>query len=114
MRTLKVFNTNSLSKAEKASRSTARKSLVDLGLLNAVNDPRQVHHADGDAFNNALHNLTAVNTCWHRVLHGGECGAKMSACSADVERRFPSFGMVRDPNHPLGARPVPIALWLHS
>ena len=88
--------------------------MVDLGLLNVLHDPREVHHADGDAFNNALLNLVAVNTCWHRVLHGGECSSQMSACSADIECQFPSFGMVKDTHHPLGARPVPIALWLHN
>lgn len=103
-----VFESHPLTKAENASRRDARKKLVDLGLIMARGDPRQVHHADGDATNNALHNLVAANNCWHRALHGGVC-----VRPDDVsETRFPSFAMIRDDTHPLGARPVRINYWL--
>ena len=104
----RVFLSHELTKAESDSRREARKKLVDLGLLMAKNDPRQVHHADGDATNNALHNLVAANNCWHRALHGGVC-----VSSDDVsETNFPSFAMIFDDTHPLKARPVRINYWL--
>jgi hypothetical protein len=105
---MKVFNSHPLSKAEGASRRDARKKLVDLGLIMARGDPRQVHHADGDATNNALHNLVAANNCWHKALHAGMCVHP----DDNTEANFPSFAMMQDESHPLGARPVRINYWL--
>lgn len=102
-----IFESHPLSQTETLARKEARKIVMAMGLLASKGDPRQVHHIDGNATNNALDNLAVVNACQHSLWHNAKSCPKTGNCESEVEKRFPSFCFIN-------SRPVPFLQWLKS
>lgn len=105
---MEVFNNHPATRLEKKGRAGARKVLQKAGFLGGSEDPREVHHANGDATDNRLINLVAVNQCMHHLMHGAKTCPSTGACLPPQEERWPSFGFVQRGD---GVEPVPIARW---
>ena len=96
-----TFEAHPLTAQERKARKEARRRVSSLGWL-ADNDPRQLHHLDGNALNAAWDNFALLNPCAHKALHGASSCAKSAGCETRLEARFPSFRI-----RVVSGRPVP-------